>query len=135
MGAIRSIGIAGGGLLGRLLAWQLSRAGYVVQVFDASAGPDWVPRSEAPEDYVASAAGFTAAGMLSPISELDNAEPAVAALGWRSLVLWPRIVAQLPGAPAVSVRGSMLVAHRNDAGASCGPCPASPSRPAGSSPP
>ena len=110
-------GIAGAGLLGRLLAWQLSRAGHRVSVFDTAASELPVPRSQAPDPYVPTAAAFTAAGMLSPLSELDNAEPAVAALGWRSLALWPQIAAALPGAPTVTVGGSLLVAHRADLGA------------------
>ena len=113
------IGIAGAGLLGRLLAWRLVRAGHSVQVFDAAIGPGPVFRSQAPEQgYVPTAAGFTAAGMLSPMAELDNAEPAVAALGWRSIELWRQIVAALPEPrPLLSVQGSMLLAHRGDAGA------------------
>lgn len=113
----RTIGIAGAGLLGRLLAWQLARAGHRVSVFDPSVDERPVARSQAPDAYVPTAAAFTAAGMLSPLSELDNAEPAVAALGWRSLALWPRIAAALPGAPKVTVGGSLLVAHRADLGA------------------
>ena len=111
------IGIAGAGLLGRLLAWQLSRAGHRVSVFDPSISEHPVPRSQAPDPYVPTAAAFTAAGMLSPLSELDNAEPAVAALGWRSLALWQRIAAALPNSPRVMVCGSLLVAHRADLGA------------------
>lgn len=112
-----SIGIAGAGLLGRLLAWRLARVGHRVSAFDISTGPEAVPRGRAPEPYVPTAAGFTAAGMLSPLSELDNAEPRVAALGWRSLALWPRIAAALPGKPNVSVLGSVLLAHGADLGA------------------
>jgi glycine oxidase len=41
----------------------------------------------------------------------------VAALGWRSLALWPRIAAVLPGTPKIPVGGSLLVAHRADLGA------------------
>ncbi|QTD43742.1 FAD-dependent oxidoreductase [Ottowia testudinis] len=111
------VGIAGAGLLGRLLAWQLSRAGHRVAVFDPATHAQPVARSQAPDPYVPTAAAFTAAGMLSPLSELDNAEPAVAALGWQSLALWPRIAAALPGTPAVAVGGSLLVAHRHDLGA------------------
>ncbi|MDR2127517.1 MAG: FAD-dependent oxidoreductase [Burkholderiaceae bacterium] len=114
------IGIAGAGLLGRLLAWQLARAGHVVEVFDPS--PDAAPRwrealalqgdaSTAPQ-----AAAFTAAGMLSPLAELDNAEPAVAALGWRSLQIWRAIAAALPQQPFFAARGSLMLAHREDAG-------------------
>ena len=112
-----TVGIAGAGLLGRLLAWRLARAGCRVAVFDVANGPAPLVRSQAPEGFIPTAAGFTAAGMLSPISELDNAEPAVAALGWRSLQLWPRIAHQLRASALVSVRGSLLLAHRGDAGA------------------
>jgi glycine oxidase len=117
MSASRTIGIAGAGLLGRLLAWRLSQAGHRVSVFDPAASEQPVPRSQAQEPYLPTATGFTAAGMLSPISELDNAEPSVAALGWQSLALWPRIAAALPGTPNVTVRGSLLLAHRSDLGA------------------
>jgi len=117
--AVQSIGIAGAGLLGRLLAWHLACAGYAVQVFDVAAGPQPVFRSQVSDvGYVPTAAGFTAAGMLSPMAELDNAEPAVAALGWRSIALWRQIVAALPAPrPLLSVQGSVLLAHRGDAGA------------------
>ena len=111
------IGIAGAGLLGRLLAWRLARAGHRVAMFDPAAGPEGVLRSRAPEPCLPTAAGFTAAGMLSPLAELDNAEPAVAALGWRSLPLWQRIAAALPGRPFFAAQGSLMVAHRTDAGA------------------
>ena len=117
-GGLLSIGIAGAGLLGRLLAWRLARVGHAVQVFDAATGsaPTW--RSQVTgSGWVPTAAAFTAAGMLSPLSELDNAQPAVAALGWCSLVLWPRIAARLPGTPRVVVNGSLLLAHRPDGGA------------------
>jgi len=112
-----SIGIAGAGLLGRLLAWRLARQGHRVTVFDPAAGPGQVLRSCAPEPYLPTAAAFTAAGLLSPLAELDNAAPAVAALGWRSLALWPRIIGALPTAPFFAARGSLLVAHRADIGA------------------
>ena len=40
-GPVLSIAIAGAGLLGRLLAWRLSRAGHRVDVFDPA--PDGQP--------------------------------------------------------------------------------------------
>ena len=104
------IGIAGAGLLGRLLAWQLSRAGHGVSVFDPAPGP--LPRFDGQQ-----AAGFTAAGMLSPLAELDNSSAEVAGLGWRSIALWRGIVAALPARPHFAERGSLLLAHRSDAGA------------------
>jgi len=77
------IGIAGAGVLGRLLAWQLSRAGHAVTVFDPASGPQ-APAVGSLAGGSVHAAGFTAAGMLSPIAELDNAGPQIAQLGWRS---------------------------------------------------
>ncbi len=114
------VGIAGAGLLGRLAAWQLARQGHAVEVFDPA--PDAGPRfrdgfaSAAQADAQAQAAGFTAAGMLSPIAELDNAEPALAARGWRSIALWRDIAAALPGQPFFSAQGSLMLAHRADLG-------------------
>ena len=105
-----SFGIAGAGLLGRLLAWRLSRAGHAVTVFDPAA--DALPRFDGH-----GAAGFSAAGMLSPLAELDNATPAVALRGLRSIALWRDIVAQLPGPPAFAEHGSLMLAHRSDVGA------------------
>jgi glycine oxidase len=78
------IGIAGAGLLGRLLALQLGHAGHAVTVFD--------PAND-PEHRVA--AGWTAAGMLSPMAELETANLAVFEQGVRSLALWQGIVSLL----------------------------------------
>lgn len=104
------IGIAGAGLLGRLLAWQLARTGAQVQVFDAANGP-------APQFDAQGPAAFSAAGMLCPLAERDHADPRVAVLGWRSLALWRGIVDALaPPRPFFAVRGSLLVAHRADLG-------------------
>jgi glycine oxidase len=102
-----TIGIAGAGLLGRLLAWRLVRAGHGVSVFDPAAGPQ-------PTFDGRQAAAFTAAGMLSPLAELDISSPEVAMLGWRSLGLWPRIIADMQSPPAFAARGSLLLAHRSD---------------------
>lgn len=108
--ATRSIGIAGAGLLGRLLAWRLARQGHRVSVFDPAPGPG-------PSFDGRQSAGFTAAGMLSPLAELDNSSAEVAALGWRSIPLWRDTVAALRARPDFAERGSLLLAHRGDAGA------------------
>ncbi|MCY4753726.1 FAD-dependent oxidoreductase [Pelomonas aquatica] len=101
-----TIAIAGAGVMGRLLAWQLARAGHCVQVVDPAAGPT-----------EPGAAGFTAAGMLSPLAEQEHAEPEVAALGWRSLQLWPGIAQALGQPDLVRTHGSLLLAHGSDLGA------------------
>ncbi len=111
------IAIAGAGIAGRLIAWQLGRYGHQVDVFDPA--PDGAaPMGVAPRH---GAAAFTAAGMLSPLAELENAPPDVAAWGWRSLDLWPGIVESMApehNTPSLFRRnGSILVAHAGDAGA------------------
>ena len=107
------IGIAGAGVLGRLLAWQLAHAGHQVTVFDPAAGP-------APDYSQPRAAGFTAAGMLSPLAELECANWTVAELGWRSITLWQQHVEQLASQGQqvfFAQRGSLLLAHGTDMGA------------------
>lgn len=97
------IGIAGAGLLGRLLALRLRAAGHEVHVFDPAAHAE-----------ARGAAGWTAAGMLSPVAELECADEAVFRMGLRSLELWPQVLAQLPLPVEFDTRGSLLVAHRGD---------------------
>jgi glycine oxidase len=59
--------------------------------------------------------------MLSPLAELENAPEEIATLGWRSLDLWPGVVAALaPHLRATTLfrrNGSLLVAHAGDAAA------------------
>jgi glycine oxidase len=114
------IGIAGAGVLGRLLAWRLSHAGHAVTVFDPAPGPQ-APATGQLANTTPHAAGFTAAGMLSPLAELDHSGPAIARLGWRSLALWCDIAQALReqgyGAPLFAQHGSLLLAHSADLGA------------------
>ena len=100
------VGIAGAGLLGRLLAVRLTQAGHEVHVYDPAAGPE-----------ARGATGWTAAGMLSPLAELETADERVYAWGLRSIELWPEILRALPMPVEFSCDGSLLVAHREDAGA------------------
>ncbi len=105
------IGIAGAGLLGRLLALELSSRGHAVEVFDPArdAGPS--------ETSGTQAAAWTAAGMLSPVAELDRGNEAVFRMGLRSCALWPGIAQALGRPNLCHFDGSLLVAHRADAGA------------------
>src|SRR6059058_2729289 len=100
------IAIAGAGLLGRLLAFQLSRLGHEVHVFDPAAHAE-----------ARGAAGWTAAGMLSPVAELESADDNVFRLGLRTLELWPQLLSQLSQPVEFRCEGSLLVAHRGDEGA------------------
>lgn len=100
------IAIAGAGLLGRLLAFRLARAGHEVHVFDPA------PHAEA-----RGAAGWTAAGMLSPVAELECADENVFRLGLRTMELWPQWLGDLAVPVECSFDGSLLLAHRGDEGA------------------
>lgn len=112
------IGIAGGGLLGRLAAFQLTHAGHEVTVFEACPSPT-------PEPNTLRAAAWTAAGMLSPIAEMECGGPIVRDLGRRSLTLWQTIDTQLRGtlnsvngSPlGLQLHDSLMVCHANDLGA------------------
>jgi len=108
------IGIAGAGLLGRLVAWTLAHQGHRVSVFDPAPGPQ-------PTHDGQGAAGFTAAGMLSPLAELETAEPDVAARGWHSIARWEQVTTELARRngqpPHFAQRGSLMVAHGSDLGA------------------
>lgn len=99
-----NIGIAGAGLMGRMLACQLVDAGHKVTLFD--------------RDPIAqgSAAGFTAAGMLTPYAEVESAEPIVYELGMRSLQLWPELIKKFSPMPRFNSRGSLVLAHPSDIG-------------------
>jgi len=101
-----NIGIAGAGLLGRLLTYLLTEAGHRVSVFDPAPGP-----------LARGAAGWTAAGMLSPTAELECAELNVFNYGLRSMQRWAQIIPALPGQISLSQAGSLLLAHREDTGA------------------
>jgi glycine oxidase len=117
-----TIGIAGAGVLGRLLAWRLARAGHAVTVFDPAPGPGAPATGSLTSNPAAAhATGFTAAGMLSPLAELETADPEIAHLGWRSLDLWREVAEALRDdgciAPLFAQRGSLMLAHGCDRGA------------------
>ncbi|AQA17737.1 glycine oxidase ThiO [Halioglobus japonicus] len=98
-----TVGIAGAGIMGRLLALRLQHAGYQVTLFDRD------------PIECGSAAAYTAAGMLAPYTELESAESLIYELGQRSLSLWPDIVAQLDAPEVFHSGGSLAVAHGQDA--------------------
>ena len=94
-------GIAGAGIMGRLLALALHNAGWQVTLFDNSSG-----------DTNCSTA---AAGLLTPASELDKADLLIFHLGQESInMCWPRIVAQLPETIYFQQSGSLVLSHPND---------------------
>ncbi len=99
------VAIAGGGLLGRLLAWQLLEAGHRVSLYDAGSFTE------------SASAAHTAAGMISPISEAIDTEPLMYDLGLVGLEQWPQWLAQL-SVESLPVhyahQGSLILAHHRD---------------------
>lgn len=109
------VAVAGAGLLGRLLAWQLNRAGLAVTLFEAGSFSHSSAQS-------ARAAAFTAAGMVAPLSEAVVSDAGVYRMGQFALAHWPlwinQLATQLPQlleAPLFFSNGSLVVAHPQDA--------------------
>jgi glycine oxidase len=102
-------------LLGRLLAFELLQRGHRVSLFDPAPSLTQAPPAGDPTR----AAGWTAAGMLSPTAELECANEAVFQLGLESLRRWPGVVDTLRQTGhdvALTHAGSLLLAHRGDEG-------------------
>jgi len=78
-----SITILGAGLMGRLLAVELARAGHAVEVFDRGG-----PQAE-------HAAATVAAAMLAPLAESAVTEPNVVRMGQYALTRWPALLGAL----------------------------------------
>ena len=110
------IAILGGGLVGRLLAWRLAYEnnhlddnGIIVDVFEKGLLKPKPSESD-------KAAAFTAAAMVSPMSELVASELEIFNLGQLSLKLWPRWLDELGCPQYFHQQGSLVLAHPNDIG-------------------
>lgn len=95
--------VLGAGLMGRLLAWQLARAGHQVTVFEAGDA-----------DAQGSPARIAAA-MLSPLAESAITEPSVVEMGRYALARWPQLIAQLSQPVYFQQAGTLILWHRQDA--------------------
>ncbi|HIC7359132.1 TPA: FAD-dependent oxidoreductase [Legionella pneumophila] len=94
-------GIAGSGIMGRLLAFALHNAGWQVSLFDHS--------NESTNCSTA------AAGLLTPFSELDKSILLISNLGQESIKnYWPRILEGLPEVVYFQQLGSLVLYHPCD---------------------
>lgn len=100
------VGVVGAGIMGRLMAWQLVQSGHSVSLFDQD-----VIQKHSSNGV---SAAYTAAGMISPLSEADSAEPEIVALGLQGLKLWPELAQQLAVDIDFRQNGSLIMAHPND---------------------
>jgi len=107
-----NIAIVGAGLAGRLLAYQLSERNFCVHLYEANQ----LTLDDKPQHL--SAAAFTAAGMIAPISEAIEADLETYWLGKTSLKLWPAIIAKLNLNSEQPVQyqhsGSLIISHPQD---------------------
>ena len=95
--------IAGGGLMGRLLAVALAKEGAQVDLFDKG-GPNG-----------AHAAARIAAAMLSPLAESAITEDSVVRMGLHSLPRWKELIADLSNPVYFQQVGTLILWHRQDA--------------------
>ena len=94
-------GIVGMGIMGRLLALALHNAGWQVSLFD--------------EQHADSNCSSTAAGLLTPFSECDKADPLICRLGQESVThYWPNILKQLTESVYFQQAGCLVVHHPQD---------------------
>lgn len=119
--ATKNVAIIGGGLVGRLLAWRLASRmkrqedsptpdnGITISVFEKG------HLTPAPLEND-KAAAFTAAAMISPMSELVASELEIFQLGQQSLKLWPKWLDELDCSQYFHQQGSLVLAHPNDIG-------------------
>ena len=94
--------VLGAGLMGRLLAWRLARAGCQVELHDAQ-GPDAM-----------GAAARVAAAMLAPLAESAVAPLSVVRMGQHGLQRWPELLAELETPVFFQQAGTLVVWHRQD---------------------
>lgn len=97
-----TVGIAGAGLMGRLLALMLVEQGWRVTLFDRD------------DTRGTQSCGHTGAGMLAPVSELESSEPVIAKLGIESLPLWEKLIERFQLPVFFQREGTLVVAHHLD---------------------
>ena len=95
--------VLGAGLMGRLVAWQLARAGCAVELHEAQS-PDAM-----------GAAARVAAAMLAPLAESAVAPASVVRMGHYGLRRWPALLASLDAPVFFQQAGTLVVWHRQDA--------------------
>jgi glycine oxidase len=94
--------IVGSGLIGRLLAWRLCRAGHHVDILSSD------------DLQGTGSAGYIAAAMVAPATEAITSEIMVQTIGNKSLQLWPQWLAELPEPVFYQNNGTLVVAHAGD---------------------
>jgi|688.fasta_scaffold203450_2 glycine oxidase len=96
-------GIIGAGIMGRLLAFELSHHGWQVCLYDKGD----------PEEH--GSCSMAAAGLLTPYAELEKSDSVIFNLGIEAVqVHWPRIINRLNDNIYFSQSGSIMLSHVHD---------------------
>ena len=94
--------VLGAGLMGRLLAHTLARAGHRVEVHEAQ------------DADAQGAAARVAAAMLAPLAESAITEPSVVQMGEYAIDRWQTLIGELPRPVFFQRNGTLIVWHRQD---------------------
>lgn len=97
-----NIGIAGAGLLGRLLAYELLQKGHHITLFDKD------------DQRGEQSCGFVAAGMVAPYSELGKREKLIFTLGMQAFDYWETLAQKLNQPQLFKKLGSVVLAYPQD---------------------
>ena len=97
-----NLGIVGAGLLGQLLAFNLQKNGHSINIFADT------------DKQALSSATDSAAGMLTPIIELQTAENVISRLGLCSIKIWKKIIPNFSKSVFYKFNGSIVTAHPED---------------------
>lgn len=96
--------VIGAGLVGRLTALSLINQGHQVTLVDKD------------NKQGHQSAAYAAAGLLTPLGEAMRAEANIVEMGFLSLKLWPKLLAQLDGYTYFQQAGALMVSHEQDQG-------------------
>jgi glycine oxidase len=99
-----NIVVIGAGLVGRLMALSLVNQGHQVTLLDKD------------NKQGHQSAAYAAAGLLTPLGEAMHAQPNIVEMGFESLKLWPKLLAQLDGYTYFQQAGALMVSHEQDLG-------------------
>lgn len=103
---LNHVAIIGAGLVGRVLALSLLKRQPDIRIDFYDTDTDLCGSSSC---------GHAAGGMVAPWSELATNEPALYAMGLKSLALWPQLLQCLPQqSPIFQQHGTLIVAHPGD---------------------
>lgn len=96
------IAIVGAGLLGRTIALELAELGFAITLFDRD------------NKEGSNSCAFAGAGMLAPVSELENADAVIFRLGQDAIAGWRKLITTCGGDVFFQGAGTLVVAHRRD---------------------